>query len=294
MSRQIGIKDCEGILHLVATGSIRKVGLSKGIVELLREERLVSVVKRDRIQFVETGKPHLVRSFIGSFIGTDDLEGYLEILKKKQEGISPTRSEAALLVNDSKAFGTDVIKGLRLNCTRPVRISFEGKPFVLDIPDGACFEVDEQAHLEIDPEIVVVGVENYATFMRIKDYAYLFPDERQYLFVFRSTYGESFGKLIDWLLRISNRYIHFGDLDKGGLKIYIDQFRSRLGDRASFLIPEGFEEYIRHGSTRLYNDQYGLAVPDVNKDPRIIPLLEAIEKYHKSCEQEKLSSRSSG
>lgn len=289
MSRQLGIKDCEGILTLISTGSIRRIELSKGIVEMLREEHLISIEKNGRTQFVETRKPHLVRSFVGNLVGTDNLEEYLEILRKRQDGVSPTRPESALLLNDSKAFGTDVIKGLRLNSLLPLDIIFEGKKFILDTPAGTSFEVDEQAHLDIDPTIIVVGVENYSTFMRIKDYAYLFPEDQKYLFVFRATYGESFGKLIDWLIRIPNQYLHFGDLDKGGLRIYIDQFRSRLGKRASFLIPDNYEELIRNGSTGLYNDQFAQAAPDTSKDPRIIPLLDVIEKYHKACEQEKLA-----
>ena len=128
--------------------------------------------------------------------------------------------------------------------------------------------------------------------MRIKDYAYLFDENETYLFSYRSTFGkDSYGEWIEWLKRIPNRYLHFGDLDKGGIKIYIDSFRSVLGERASFLIPEGYEDLIRNGSTRLYNDQYGQASPDVSKDPRVKPLLDAIEKYHKSCEQEKLARR---
>ena len=289
MSRQLGIKDCESILTLISTGRIRKIELSKTLVESLRSEHLVSIENENRTGFVVTRRPELVRSFIGGLVGTENLEEYLDVLRKRQNGSAPTRCEAAKLVGNSKAFGTDVIKGLRLNSIRPIEIRYDGKNFLLDLPVGISLEVDEQLLLDISPDIIVVGVENYSTFMRIKDYDYLFPDCKQYLFTFRSTYGEAFGKLIDWLLRIPNQYIHFGDLDKGGLRIYIDQFRSRLGDRASFLIPENYDELIRNGSSSLYNDQYAQAAPNTSKDPRIIPLLEAIEKYHKACEQEKLA-----
>lgn len=290
MKEKLNLKNLKGLLTLIEERSIVGSALSKPLLDTLSKEHLVTVKREGRSYIVRTSNPEMVRGFARRLAGTDDLESYLATLEGRQAGTKPTRTEAAQLVNDTKAFGTDVMKGIRLNAIHPVSVSFEGKELVIDPLPGMSFEIDEQAFLDIDPEIIVVGVENYATFMRIKDYAHLFREGMPYLFTYRSTGGkDSYGKWIDWLKRIPNRYLHFGDLDKGGLRIYIDSFRSVLGDRAEFLIPENFEEIIRNGSTKLYNDQYGQAAPDTTKDPRIVPLLDAIEKYRKSCEQEILA-----
>ena len=292
MKERLNLKDLKGLLLLAEEKSIRASLLSRTLLDTLTGEHLVSVKREGRSYIVRASNPELLLGFAKRLAGSDDLESYLSTLEGKQAGIKPTRAEAARLVNDTKAFGTDVMKRIRLNTIKPITVSFDGEDYVVDPLRGMSVEIDEQGLLEIDPEIVVVGVENYATFMRIKDYAHLFPEKERNLFTYRSTSGkDSYGKWIDWLKRVPNRYIHFGDLDKSGLRIYIDSFRSVLGDRAEFLIPENYEELIRNGSSKLYNEQYGQAAPDVSKDPRIKPLLEAIERHHKCCEQEKLARR---
>ena len=292
MKEKLSLRDLKGLLTLIEEKSIRASALSERIWKTLSAEHLVSVTREGRSYILKTTRPELVRAFAQRITGATDLVSYQKALEDKQAGINPGRSLSSQLTNDSKAFGTDVMKGIRLNTLGPVNVLLEGTPWHIDPVPGACAEIDDQSSLEIDPGIIIVGVENYSTFMRIKDYAYLFDAKETYLFSYRSTFGrDSYGEWIEWLKRVPNRYLHFGDLDKGGIKIYIDSFRSVLGERASFLIPEGYEDLIRNGSTRLYNDQYGQASPDVSKDPRVKPLLDAIEKYHKSCEQEKLARR---
>lgn len=290
MKAKLNLNDARALFALINGRRVKKGDLSKDLREKLLGANVVAFTQEGVSKFISPIRPDLVRGIAVELAGTEDLEGYIHVLEGIKAGGHPSRTEAARLVNDTKAFGTDVMKGIRLNAIAPVTVSFGGDDYVVDPLRGMSVEIDEQAVLEIDPGIVVVGVENYATFMRIKDYAYLFPEGECYIFTYRSTGGkDSYGKWIDWLKRIPNRYIHFGDLDKGGLRIYIDSFRSVLGDRAEFLIPENYEELIRNGSSKLYNEQYGQAAPDITKDPRIKPLYEAIEKNHKCCEQEKLA-----
>ena len=292
MKAKLKLNDTRALLTLINGRKVKKGDLSKDLRDRLLGANVVAFTQEGVSKFITPIRSDLVKGIATELAGTDDLEGYIHALEEIMAGKRPSRTEAARLVNDTKAFGTDVMKGIRLNAIRPVTVLFDGEDFVIDPLRGMSIEIDEQALLEIDPGIVVVGVENYATFMRIKNYAHLFPGGQRYLFTYRSTGGkDSYGKWIEWLKRIPNRYIHFGDLDKGGLRIYIDSFRSILGDRAEFLIPENYEELIRNGSTNLYNEQFGQAAPDVSKDPRIKPLLEAIERHHKCCEQEKLARR---
>ena len=290
MKEKLTLSDLNGLLTLTREKSVRASVLPRRLLTMLLSEHLVMQQREGRSLIVSAPHPELILGFARRLAGTDDLEAYRSLLESREAGLQPTRTESAQVVNNTKAFGTDVMKGIRLNAIKPVAVRYAGKDFLIATLPGMAVEIDEQSLLEIDPGIVVVGVENYSSFMRIKDYAYLFRDDKPYIFTYRSTGGkDTYGKWIEWLKRIPNRYVHFGDLDKGGLKIYIDSFRSVLGDRAEFLIPDDYEEIIRNGSTKLYNEQYGQAAPDVSKDPRIKPLLETIERHHKSCEQEKLA-----
>lgn len=289
--RQLGLKDTRGLIALIKERKVKKGDLSAAVRDRLLEANVAFFSREGTSKYIETTRPELVRGIAADLAGTENLDDYLHTLDGMQVGIKPSRTSSAQLTNDTKAFGKDVMNGIRLNVIKPIEIKYDGVAYALNPLQGMCMEVDEQAILSIAPEVVVVGVENYSTFMRIKDYAYLFTESCDYLFTYRVTSDkETYGKWITWLKRIPNRYIHFGDLDKGGLKIYIDSFRSVLGERAEFLIPDGFEELIRKGSKKLYNEQMGQAAPDVSKDPRIKPLMDVIEKYHRCCEQEKLAS----
>ena len=290
MKKKLGLKDTRGLIALIRDRKVKKGDLSVPVRDRLLDAQVAFFSKEGASKFIETNRPELVKGIAEELAGTSDLEKYLKTLENIQAGKKPDREESVLLTNDTKAFGTNVMNGIRLNAIRPVLICYDGENVLLNPSRGMCMEIDKQALLTISPDVVVVGVENYSTFMRIKDYAHLFTENCDYLFTYRVTADkDSYGKWITWLRRIPNRYIHFGDLDKGGLRIYIDSFRSALGERAEFLIPEDYEELIRNGSKSLYDEQIRQGAPDVSKDPRIKPLLDVIEKYHRCCEQEKMA-----
>ena len=61
--------------------------------------------------------------------------------------------------------------------------------------------------------------------------------------LFVSRYPQS-ADLREWLIKIPNRYIHFGDFDLAGICIYQSEFYKFLGDRAGFLIPEDIRREV--------------------------------------------------
>jgi len=75
-------------------------------------------------------------------------------------------------------------------------------------------------------------------------------------------------------------------LDLAGVAIYQNEFYRHLGERASLLIPEDYEERISKGNFDLYNSQlpqYG----NMNvEDERVSFLLSCIHRYHRGYEQE--------
>ena len=97
---------------------------------------------------------------------------------------------------------------------------------------------------------------------------------------------ENLENLRSWLLRIPNRYVHFGDFDLAGVHIYLSEFYAYLGNRSSFLVPSDIEERLDEGNAALYNQQYArfrnMAVTDV----RLQPLVNMIHHYRRGYEQE--------
>ena len=98
----------------------------------------------------------------------------------------------------------------------------------------------------------------------------------------------AYGRVREFLLEIPNRYVHFGDLSLGGVCIYLNEFRKVLGDRASMLVPDGYEELLRHGDKKLYQHELR---PDVSLDERVAPLVDMIIRCKTGVEQEKLAWR---
>ena len=100
-------------------------------------------------------------------------------------------------------------------------------------------------HFSIAENVLVIGVENMENFRRIREQRYLFPKNQPLLFI--SRYPQS-TDLRQWLTRIPNTYLHYGDFDLAGLQIYEHEFYKHLGARASFFIPNDIEERIKLGS----------------------------------------------
>ena len=128
-------------------------------------------------------------------------------------------------------------------------------------------------------------MENAENFRYVARQKSLFKGYGKVLFV--SRYPQSQSKdLLQWLLSIPNKYVHFGDLDLAGVAIYQNEFYQHLGERASLLIPEDYEERISKGNLDLYNSQlpqYG----NMNvEDKRVSKLLSCIHHHHRGYEQE--------
>ena len=131
-------------------------------------------------------------------------------------------------------------------------------------------------------------MENAENFMQIRKQRWLFDAQfpgKQLLFVCRYP-QENLENLRSWLLRIPNRYVHFGDFDLAGVHIYLSEFYAYLGNRSSFLVPSDIEERLAEGNAALYNQQYArfrnMAVTDV----RLQPLVNMIHHYRRGYEQE--------
>ena len=190
-------------------------------------------------------------------------------------------------ISDNYTSGTSLEKlrtfrGFLVNCYEPIHARIRNSEFVISPPEGSAVFIQNPDEFYIPSDVIVVGVENGENFCRIRSQKYLFGDNKV---LFVSRYPQS-ADLREWLIKIPNRYIHFGDFDLAGICIYQSEFYKFLGDRAGFLIPEDIEERLKSGNAGLYDTQY-LRYKNLNIiDSRLNGLVEMIHHYGRVYEQE--------
>lgn len=155
-------------------------------------------------------------------------------------------------------------------------------------PDGVDLFVHQPKALKVNPEVLIVGIENPECFVKFSQLRHLFP-QKPLLLVMRYM-SKSPNK---WLESIPNNYLHFGDFDPAGISIYINEYRNRLGlSRCGFFIPDPMDVLMeQYGSTQLYDaQQHLLKNIDVQDDAELKILIQLMQKHHKGVEQERLLS----
>ena len=196
---------------------------------------------------------------------------------------STSRAELAVNSGNSKTKEIRSCPGFMVNSYEPISAKLNGKDIVIAPQEGTMLFVADWSHFEIPKEVLVVGIENMENFRRIHEQRYLFPINIPILFV--SRYPQS-TDLRNWLQNISNDYLHFGDFDLAGMRIFETEFHKFLGNRASFFIPADIETRISNGSTERYNTQYAKFKSYIPKDTRLLPLYNMINHYHRCYDQE--------
>lgn len=216
------------------------------------------------------------------------LEQHFEELRGKDwdsDNLVSSTSRAELAVNSGNSKSKEIrsCPGFMVNSYDPVYAKLNGKDIVIAPQEGTMLFVADWDHFEIPKEVLVVGIENMENFRRIREQRHLFPTDRPILFV--SRYPQS-TDLRNWLQNISNDYLHFGDYDLAGMRIFETEFHKFLGNRALFFIPADIETRISNGSTERYNTQYAKFKSYIPKDTRLLPLYNMINHYHRCYDQE--------
>lgn len=221
------------------------------------------------------------RHYLTSQYDIRDLEQTYELLSY---GIVDRASQVDV-TGDSKFLSHRTFTGFLVNSYQVIDAVIDGKQLTILPPDGTFTFIADYQHFCIPEDVVIIGVENAENFRHVARQKYLFEEYGKVLFV--SRYPQNQNKdLLQWLLSIPNKYVHFGDLDLAGVAIYQNEFYRHLGERASLLIPEDYEERISKGNLDLYNSQ----LPQYGKmkieDKRVSNLLSCIHRYHRGYEQE--------
>jgi len=215
-------------------------------------------------------------SYLKNQLGINDLATYIEHLENKG-----TRADSILAGSDSKLTKTRTFKGFLVNSLHPVEATINESPFIINPVEGSFTFIADYETFRIPPEVTVVGIENSENFRYLRQQAHLFPDANT-LFVGR--YPQS-GDLINWLSMIPNSYLHFGDFDFAGIRIFLNEFYKNLPDRAKLFVPENLENLIaKYGNRKLYENQLHLETD--SKLASIKEVTSLMHKYGKCLEQE--------
>lgn len=169
------------------------------------------------------------------------------------------------------------MEGFLVTSVEPIEAQVGGMHFTIDLTPGTYLHVYEYKMFSVPREVLIVGVDNEQLFHRIRNYLNIFP-QRQILFVHRYQYGP---ELARWLKAVGNEYIHFADFDLTSVYTFQHDIFSRIGERATFLVPGNIKELIPRGSRKRYNAQQALYrnVPII--DVRLKLLVNLIESHHR-------------
>lgn len=251
------------ILQLIDAGIIHRSGR-------VRQKIWVSDVKA-------------LQMYLHNKFSIKDLDHYIASLQKDEL----SRSAQTQISADSKLRKTRTFKGFLVNSYLPIKAQLRQQEIIVNpLPGTFQFIYDFEDFLPPE-QTTIIGIENAENFRYVEKQHYLFQD-LQPLFVSRYPQAQS-KDLINWLQKIPNPYLHFGDFDFAGINIYCHEFKNHLGNKAQFFVPENIEEKIRqYGNRSLYNRQK-LNV-DLNQidEKKLIHLIKLIHHFKKGLEQEVL------
>ena len=273
------LKQIRNLQALLRGETLAWSAINSELLQLLMDEQLVTAkINRSRKTIYAQNAANL-QSF---------LEQHFEELRdfdwnKDDISIASSRAELAVNSGNSKSVILRSCPGFMVNSYDSIPAKIRDREIFIAPDEGTMLFVSDWEHFAIPENVLVVGVENMENFRRIREQRYLFPDDRPLLFV--SRYPQS-TDLRNWLQLIHNDYLHFGDFDLAGMRIYETEFFKFLGNRASFFIPTDIEVRLSNGSTERYDTQYVKFKNYLPKDKRLFPLYKMINHYHRCYDQE--------
>ena len=247
------------------------------MLETLLSEGLITVTvhgSRKSVRALDAGR---LKQFL---IDNDEKFRILDIEGKT------SRAEQAYSTGNSKLISVRSCPGFPVNSYEPIECELNGDAFVVHPANGSFTFICDWQSFSVPEDVIVVGIENMENFRLVQRQQYLFEEclgGNKLLFV--SRYPQS-ADLRSWLKIISNRYVHFGDFDLAGIKIFQTEFEKYLGERASFLIPSDIETRLHVGSSKRYDDQINNAAGISSDNPALQGLIDLIHRERKGYDQE--------
>ncbi len=283
---KLGLGDARQILLMLQGEEVASSKLSSRMANVLREEGLLlsrSNGSRCKYSMAEPMRG-ACRTFLSQHYGLRcSLEEWVAMSSDVE-----SRTSLVERVGDSKYRKVRTFHGFLVDCYEPIEATLNQQPFLLSPQEGSSVFINSPETFDIPEDVVVVGMENAENFRQIRRQRSLFesqlPDKRL-LFVCRYP-QESLADLREWLLRIPNQYVHFGDFDLAGIHIYLSEFYAHLGNRSSFLVPSDIASRLSEGNSSLYDRQHVMYRDMQVTDSRLQCLVDMIHRYRKGYEQE--------
>ncbi len=259
------------------------------VEELLREGVLVSRSHGSRRVLMASSGASLEQALASVDERLGDLERMSSLLTDEA-----SRATMASVTGNSKLVAVRSCPGFMVNSYELIPCKLNGSDFVVNPVEGSMVFVADWERFEIPEDVIVVGIENMENFRKIRQQRAFFEKEIDCRYgcedshsklLFVSRYPQS-TDLRQWLSRISNRYVHFGDFDLAGIHIFLTEFHQYLDDRASFLIPSDIEERLQNGSTERYYNQYARFKELHSNVVEVQSLIDMINKYRRGYDQE--------
>ncbi|SFV87266.1 FIG00898752: hypothetical protein [hydrothermal vent metagenome] len=222
-----------------------------------------------------------LKVYLSNQLQINDLNLFIEA----SEDDNASRAEFVKITTDSKKSKERAFKGFLVNSYTPLKAELNAQKFVINPMDGSFVFVYDFETFKIAEDITIVGVENSRNFRHIREQAYLFKGINP---LFVSRYPQNQNKdFIKWLTLIPNNYLHFGDFDMAGIRIYMTEYKKHLPERVKFFIPKDIEMTIEdHGSRERYDNQKFILDKSRIKEKQLLDLIKIIHSKKKGLDQE--------
>ncbi len=272
-------------LQLLNGEKLSGIALKQTAIEKALQDGAVQQIRNGKNRYILylTDK-QLFEKYVSNLYGIENVEIYLQELNN----VATRKSTLVKVGSSSKLKKVRSFKGFLVNTFSPVHTILNQQPFVIEPLKGSFIFISDFENFIIDKNVVIVGVENAENFKFIHQQAYLFNNQHV-LFVARYPQTQH-SDLLKWLKSIPNKYLHFGDFDFEGIRIYLYMYKKHLKERASFFIPANLADLIRvNGNRNLYNQQLSTAPKD-DEMPEVglQHLIQLLHTYKKGLEQEVL------
>lgn len=236
---------------------------------------------RSRIRLLA---PEILPSYLFNQFSVSDLSSYIEVLDNPES----EKSDFVKATANSKRRRQTTFKGIFLKSLFPIKVTLNGIDTEIETPIGSSLFIENVQSFVPQPSILIVGIENYENF-RLIERQQAYVSGKNMLFIYR--YDPA--TMREWLHKLPNSYLHFGDWDPAGICIYREEYRSILGpERCRLFVPENIEDLLtQYGSRSLYDQQYQQTKRLVSdEDPIVNHLIQLLHTQQKGLEQEILIS----
>lgn len=272
--------DAEGLRRLLDEKKVLASAFGaagKAVLNRLADRGVV-VLKRLRLNSFEAQllSAQGLNAYLAAEYDILDLDAYIDAMRLA----SPTRGDMAALGAGSKHRDIPPKRGMHIDGPPGSSVVIDGVTVPLGFPDFTALFVHERCSISLDPRTVIVGVENYEALVLSSRVLPLFAEYETVLFAEHGSTLKRFLSVVD------NPYVHFGDIDLAGIRIFLSEYLPVVGLRGRYCIPATVETDLKKGKRSLYTRQLkrdGILQSD---DPDLQRLIGLIHEARRGLEQE--------